>query len=65
MTLFFGNRSTREPSRNPEKAMVNVNIPAMTDVAITDLVSRNTQNVTANQTVELIRKAASEFAKVK
>jgi len=50
--------------RNPEKATVNVNTPAMTDVAITDLVSRYTQKVTANHTKLLVIKATSEFAKV-
>jgi hypothetical protein len=36
--------------------------PAMTDVAITDWVSRYTQKVTANQTKVLARKATSVFA---
>src|SRR5215207_296244 len=64
MTLFFGYRSTREPMKNPEKAIVKVNTPAMTDVAITDLVSRYTQKVTANHTKLLVIKATSEFNKV-
>ena len=36
--------------------------PAMTDVAITDSVSRYTQKVTANQTNVLVRNATSELA---
>ena len=40
MTRFFGYRSTSEPRKKPENAMVMVNIPAMMDVAITERVSR-------------------------
>jgi hypothetical protein len=39
-------------------------MPAMTDVAITDLVSRNTQKVTANHTKLLVTKATIEFTKI-
>jgi hypothetical protein len=65
MTLFFGKRSTKDPRKNPEKAIVNVKIPAMTEVAMTDLVSRYTQKVTANQTKLLVTKATSEFARIR
>ena len=41
--------------------MVTVKIPAMMDVATTDLVCRNTQKVTANQTKLLTTDAAREF----
>jgi len=63
IAVFFLYRSTRDPRRYPEMATVTRNTPAITDVATTDLVSRYTQKVTANQTNVLIVEATSEFAK--
>jgi hypothetical protein len=64
ITFFFGYRSTRDPRKKPDMATVVVNTPAMTEVAITDFVWRNTQKVTANHTNMLVIEAASEFAKM-
>jgi hypothetical protein len=64
ITFFFGNRSTSDPRKMPEKATVMVYTPAMTDVAITDFVCRNTQKVTENHTNMLVIEAAREYAKI-
>ena len=64
ITFFFGNLSTSDPRKKPDRATVVVYTPAMTAVAITDLVSRYTQNVTANHTKVFVRKAARQFTKV-
>ena len=62
IAVFFGTRSTSDPRKIPETATVNEYTPAMIEVAITDRVSRNTQNVTANHMKVLVRYAAIEFA---
>jgi len=62
ITPFFLYRSTRDPRKNPERATVVVYTPAMTEVAITDFVSRYTQKVTANHTNVFVSEAVSEFA---
>jgi hypothetical protein len=62
MICFFLYRSTSDPRKNPERATVNVYTPAMTEVAITDLVCRYTQKVTANHTKKFVIEAAIELA---
>ncbi len=52
MTVFLRWWSTRLPNQIPVRLVATRKMPAMMPVAITERVSRNTQNVTANQTVK-------------
>ncbi len=51
MTTCLRWSSTRLPNQMPVAAVATRKMPEIMPVAKTDLVSRNTQNVTANQTV--------------
>jgi hypothetical protein len=61
MIVFLPWRSTRLPNQIPLAAVVSRKIPATIPVASTELVSRNTQNVTANHIVKLMTDTSSEL----